>query len=314
MGIARVARQKRLARQMRLMFGVVLLLTACANPLESRHLPDRQLRPGETVVITGSGFGKMAGRVAFPSIDGGDTLAPIVDWSDARFTVMVPDDAASGIVRIFNSRSDTPVLQVPAKVTRSRTGIALMVVRLDRVTGAFSSTGELIAFDDSGSSLRGVRVIVSPASSTGDTPAFLLTGSNGVTFLSVMTSSGAYHSTITAGDLHLFLNDALNSGFSAIPSGEVAVVKRTKVTSATTELSVYVHLTDQHQTPIAGVAVVVGSNQCASAPNGGKVVLTTDAEGMALGNMSCPHPQPGALSVDALAAGSHNDLDLELQR
>lgn len=84
----------------------------------------------------------------------------------------MPDDAASGNLRVFDSRSDTePGLQVAAKVTQPRTGIALMVVRLDRITGVLSSTGKVIAFDDSGSYVRGVRLIVSPASATGDTPA-----------------------------------------------------------------------------------------------------------------------------------------------
>jgi hypothetical protein len=60
--------------------------------------------PGETVVITGIGFGGIPGQVVFPHQDGVSTITvdPVVGtWTNTSVSAVVPDEAGSGTLRLL---------------------------------------------------------------------------------------------------------------------------------------------------------------------------------------------------------------------
>lgn len=55
---------------------------------------------GETIVITGTGFGTASGSVHFPRAGGGPVAATPSSWSDTQIVVVVPPDATTGTIQI----------------------------------------------------------------------------------------------------------------------------------------------------------------------------------------------------------------------
>jgi hypothetical protein len=77
------------------------------------------LRPGQTVVVEGFGFGPAPGTVTFPRQGGGQVVAPALDgaWSDRTVRTIVPDGAADGSVTILTASGTTftaPIHVLPA--------------------------------------------------------------------------------------------------------------------------------------------------------------------------------------------------------
>ncbi|HYM48985.1 MAG TPA: hypothetical protein VET65_00285 [Candidatus Limnocylindrales bacterium] len=303
-------------RRRRLWSGVLLVLLAALlvvlwTVLHAPRLPDRVLRPGESVSITGAGFGRLAGAVDFPSVDGGSTLAPIEWWSDGEIRVQVPDDATTGALRILTSQSSEPIW-LQARVAASRKGVARLVARLPADRGRGSAIATVAAADAGGEPVPGLRVLVSAGPGAAETSLYL-TGPDGLAAVFVTTSPQGYTGGIEAGAYVISLTNASIPGyFRGYPGGEVATARLASVTPSTDHVRVRVHLAAPDGAPLANAPVTVSANACVSAIGAGYAQLTTDNGGSASGSIRCPHPQTGVIAVDAAAPGSDDELQLEV--
>jgi hypothetical protein len=312
--VGKVSAVRRSPRQLFLCSLLVTLAASAAGcSFESRHLPDRPLSPGEVVSITGSGFGKMAGTIYFPSIDGATTLAPIYRWDDGAVQIRVPDDAGSGRLQVYSSTTaDKAILEVQVRIAQPRRGMRSLTVRLSPASGSGIAVANVFT-SNGGDPIADVRVIVESGHALSDGPRFLLTDSNGTVGALVKTWDRGYIGTIFAGNLYVMLEHPNQPGLSSFPHGAVAVAELATVTSKTTKLPIRVRLSDREGNPRAGETVLVSANQCANAPDAGESALMTDSEGIAEGTIECPRPRPSVIAVQALASGSDGVLALEVR-
>ena len=174
------------------------------------------------------------------------------------------------------------------------------------------SAVRVIAIDGDGDPVAGVRVVINSGTVFVDGPEIYLTDSDGVANSSVKTNRGSYLGSIAAGNFSLFLEHPNGPIFSGYPRGAVGVVRISSVVATTTKLTVRVRLTSSDATPRAGETVVVTASQCVLAANAGQAVLATASDGSAAGTLLCPHPKAGPIAVEAFAAGTDSDLQLEV--
>lgn len=99
-----------------------------APPVITGVFPD-SAAVGDTILVTGSGFGDVAGTSAL-SI-GGATATVVVSWSDTRLIASVPSGASGGAVVVtVGGQSSSPVAFRVQPVAEARISYAGHVVPL----------------------------------------------------------------------------------------------------------------------------------------------------------------------------------------
>jgi hypothetical protein len=119
-------------------FDQVRHLQPLVNPYVIASITPNSACPGQTITITGSGFGSQPQTVRFPTI-GGSADGQVASWSDGQIQVVVPADAVCGdIMLVIPAGQVTSCGNQAVDVTKPGSGTPYFdcgIPRIDRFAG-----------------------------------------------------------------------------------------------------------------------------------------------------------------------------------